>query len=151
MEDPYSPTPMTPDIQKLILEFAGQTYGEAKQLGDNIVQQSISLQNTSEGMKQSVSKVLKDVTQRVAQQFPVAPQFVPTPVPQPVVPQSVPSMQVQLPINVQPIDQLEFNFATIKAEDVYNELRSLRKDIKDLYNIIESLKNDLVSKKKKIL
>ena len=42
MEDPYSPTPMTPEIQKLILGFAGQTYGEAKQLGDNIVQQSIS-------------------------------------------------------------------------------------------------------------
>jgi len=156
MEDPNSPTPMTPEIQKLILEFVGHTYGETKKLGENIVQRSMSLTDNTADIQQSAGKILKDLNQMVKQQqLPVAaPQFVPSPQPVAFIPPVVaPAAYQQL--QVTPVskidDQLEFDFPTINAEDVFEELRSIKRDVRDLHKIIGELKSILESNKKKLL
>ena len=140
---------LTPEIQNMVMSFVGQTYAETQQLDQNIVGTSVNLTRQGDRLKQSAGKIFNDLKSQAVPQ-PVQPGLVPQQQQLALFPQNSAQPQVQAPKDP---NQMEFAFEVIKAQDVYDELREIKKELRGMLGLIEELKNKLESpvKKKKIL
>jgi outer membrane protein OmpA-like peptidoglycan-associated protein len=125
------------ELQDILINFLGQTYGEVSRYDSNLLQTNQFLSPKKYEFQKTAEMVLQNILPQQPQQLQQLHQLQQLQQPQQrqYIPQFVPEVQPQPDPN-----QLEFNFNdSVTAKTIYNKLEELEKRIKNIDKSLSSV------------